>query len=171
MIPAARPGRAVGTEPGLRLWETDLASDAVAFLADHVVLGSAVMPAAGFVEQALLAAQHEGHDAAQLRHVRLIELLPIEVGDERAVQLRLEQGPAGALRFDVSSLPAVGGTVVHASGAIEPGPDAAPAPVEAIERRSQAPLPRKPRDARRARGRRDAGRGRPTGHRSSAPWA
>src|SRR4051794_40338367 len=106
------------TAPGTVHWETDPANGAPAFLADHVVHGTAVMPAAGFVEMLLAAADCAGDGPFELSDVTLSDLLPIETEGQAAIQITVDRAGARSMRGRVFSLDASGAAREHAVAAI-----------------------------------------------------
>src|SRR4051794_10372615 len=106
------------TAPGTVHWETDPADGAPAFLADHVVHGNAVMPAAGFVEMLLAAADCAGDGPFELSDVTLSDLLPIETEGQAAIQITVDRAGARSMRGRVFSLDASGAAREHAVAAI-----------------------------------------------------
>ncbi len=57
MIRTAHPFLGAAPAPDLPVWDVQLDATRFSFLADHVVGGSVVFPAAGFIEAALAAAR------------------------------------------------------------------------------------------------------------------
>ena len=107
--PARRSGSAAGDHPllgsSVRLaedadahavhWQTTLDGDDLAFLHGHVVLGSAVLPATGFVELARVAATVDSQEPVAITNVALHEALLIDPARPRDVQVSLD-GPRSA---------------------------------------------------------------------------
>jgi acyl transferase domain-containing protein/NADP-dependent 3-hydroxy acid dehydrogenase YdfG len=128
----ARPTPA-GTHPllGRRLrsalaaaqYESEVAAERFEFVGDHVVQGTPILPAAGFVELALAAAgEHLGAAACALDIADLVILEPLvcEPGSTRTVQTIVETGGAEGAGFRILSQ----GTEsepwrLHATGRIE----------------------------------------------------
>ena len=95
---AARPA----AEPGTVHWQTTLEGDDLAFLRDHVVQGSAVLPATGFIELAR-AAMVEGSGVFALADIALHEALPIDADHPRQVQITVEPSAVAVTRCRVWS--------------------------------------------------------------------
>lgn len=82
-------------------WTAHVDTRLVPWLADHVVGGAVVMPAAGFIEMALQAArQHLGAESIEIRDFDIIRPLVLEDGD--TVELRTEIDASSDL-IDISS--------------------------------------------------------------------
>lgn len=82
-------------------WTAHVDTRLVPWLADHVVDGCVVMPAAGFLEMALQAARrHLGVEAIEIRDLDIIRPLVLEDGD--TVELRTEIDASSDL-LDISS--------------------------------------------------------------------
>src|SRR5581483_10214584 len=106
----ARPARpAPGEHPllGRRLrsplaavqFESEVSPSGLAFLADHRVFGTAIMPAAAFVEMGLAAAAKVfGSDERVLRDLVIGQALAFRDGAPRTVQLVVEPESDGAAR-------------------------------------------------------------------------
>ncbi|MEQ9335533.1 amino acid adenylation domain-containing protein [Thalassobaculum sp.] len=133
--PEPEPDAPAGTHPllGRRLslplstearWEAtvDTRRPGLGFLADHVVDGVPVMPAAAFAEIALAA--RPGHDLVDLRLPA-----PLRLPDGTSRHLQTIVGADGALRI-VGFQPDSDAATVHATGRLEPAvaPQFAPTP-------------------------------------------
>src|SRR5581483_4321833 len=101
-------------------FESEVSPSGLAFLADHQVFGTAIMPAAAFVEMGLAAAAKVfGSDERVLRDLVIGQALAFRDGAPRTVQLVVEPESDGAARFQVSSLGDDEETwVTHVSGSI-----------------------------------------------------
>lgn len=77
--------------PGTVCWQTTLDRRRMAYLVDHQVRGSAILPATGFVTLALAAAAELDARPYALDQLELREALSIPEVGERAIQLVLEQ--------------------------------------------------------------------------------
>jgi acyl transferase domain-containing protein/acyl carrier protein len=125
-------------DPGTVHWQTDLADGLLAFLADHVVHGSAVMPATGFVEMLFAAAaQGAGDGPFQISGLTLRDMLAVEAQGETAVQITLERAGSDSMRARVFSVDASGTTREHAEAAIglASGVSAVRTPTDAVRAR------------------------------------
>lgn len=79
----------LAADPGTVHWETTLDGAELAFLQDHVVQGSAVYPATGFVELVREATSVRAGDGLVLTDLVLHEALPVDPDRPRAVQIEL----------------------------------------------------------------------------------
>ena len=95
-------------------FETEMSTEDPAWLADHVVVGEAVAPAAFFAGQVIEALGEIGSDPALcLEHVQVHHPLMLAPGERRRVQVVI--GPEG--RWEVVSREPQGGTwYLHADG-------------------------------------------------------
>ena len=103
-------------------WESHLSVQVVPALGDHVVVGSAVLPATGFLSMALAAARDafgSGHDAA-LAEVVIRQALFVPDSEPRVVQLVLFPATGGVAEFQIfSQAPAAGVEwTLHANGKV-----------------------------------------------------
>jgi acyl transferase domain-containing protein/NADPH:quinone reductase-like Zn-dependent oxidoreductase/NAD(P)-dependent dehydrogenase (short-subunit alcohol dehydrogenase family)/acyl carrier protein len=120
-----------------RLWQASLATGHPEYLADHRVRGLVVLPASAYLELALVAGQRAfGEGTAALESVRFEQLLPVNPGESRTLQLILAGEGPDLARFRVFSRPEGSGTswVEHASGGIMPGGagNIPPVPLDAV---------------------------------------
>jgi len=90
-----------GTVPGR--WHSHIAADLHPWLADHVVAGKAVMPAAGMIDMALAAAAalHPDAPALEIQGLEISQFLPLDPGATRECSFVVE--PDG--RFQLASRP------------------------------------------------------------------
>jgi len=75
-------------EPRSVHWQTSLGGEHLGFLRDHIVQGSAVLPATGFIELARAAFAERSRDRS-LVDVELYEALPIDAKHPREVQCQV----------------------------------------------------------------------------------
>ncbi|MEO8693818.1 MAG: type I polyketide synthase [Acidimicrobiales bacterium] len=93
---ALRPGAA----PETVIWERYLVGHGLTFLRDHVVLGAPIMPAAGFIEFALAAAEVVRPGPCAIDNLDLAEMFVL--GDTgNGVQLLVEGELSGVRRFTI----------------------------------------------------------------------
>jgi 8-amino-7-oxononanoate synthase/malonyl CoA-acyl carrier protein transacylase len=87
------------------LFENRLRAGSPAYLKDHQVFSTPVLPAAGYFEMALAAAkEHFGTDDVVVEKVILQHALPLEAGKPKTVQLILTPGDDNTCRFQIFSL-------------------------------------------------------------------
>ena len=128
-----RPGRRMRQSghpllgPGLRsaqgpwIFETDLAADGPAYLADHRFNGRPVLPAAAVIEMAHAAAQAMwGAGAHTIAELELLRELPLEAG---RVQMIATPGPDRTASFQLSRCVDEGEWTLHARGSLAAGAD------------------------------------------------
>ena len=115
-------------------WSSHLGPSAQAWLADHVVGGATVAPAAALIEMALAAARarHPNAAAVELLDLEISRPLTFEAGLLREVTLRVS-AVGSASRFEISSRPRLSDEAwtLHASGRL--GAAASPSPLRALE--------------------------------------
>lgn len=87
--------------PELPLWESQLDTKAVPYLADHVVGGGAIMPGAGFAEMALAAAK-DWYGEARFDIYDIEITSPLLFDDEGTRSVRFELHPESG-RFSIKS--------------------------------------------------------------------
>jgi len=87
------------------LFETEISLSKLAWLGDHKIETSVVMPAAGYLEIALAAMREAGMSGARLQHVRFQEALALPKQGSRLVQLVLAPEIAGQAAFQIFSQP------------------------------------------------------------------
>ncbi|HEX8650761.1 MAG TPA: amino acid adenylation domain-containing protein [Pyrinomonadaceae bacterium] len=111
--------------PGRHSWETKLAADVPPFLTDHRVQGTAVLPAAAYVEMALRAAVEafDGRSCA-LEDVAFHKALVLSEADAQTVQFVLSPEALGETSFQIFSLNSAmeqkkASWVLHATGNIK----------------------------------------------------
>jgi myxalamid-type polyketide synthase MxaE and MxaD len=117
---------------GLLMWETALSPDRFAWLDDHKVAGTVVLPASGYIEMVLeAAAAGLGLERCLLRDVEFRRALRVKAGEPCTLQLLLApSSAAGAWSFRIFSRSrASGAGELHATGTLEPARDPAPAPL------------------------------------------
>ena len=112
------------------VFESELSLARLPVLADHRVYGTAVFPAAGYVELVLAAARHAFGQRAQLGELLVHQALAVPDEGVRTLQVVLVGESAAAASFEVLSHDTVGEAWrTHASGRLTPAP-AAPATPE-----------------------------------------
>ncbi|MCP3097314.1 SDR family NAD(P)-dependent oxidoreductase [Myxococcus sp. K15C18031901] len=125
----------------LRFWESTLSAAEPAYLADHRVAGSVVVPGAASLEMALSAARElSGGRAHELTEVSFAEGLVLPEGQSRTVQVSLRGGESGGLAFRLSSQVVGADTgaptrwLTHVEGRLQPrGEDTSRPPPESLE--------------------------------------
>ncbi|GAB3741423.1 type I polyketide synthase [Amycolatopsis oliviviridis] len=128
--PAARSGSG-GTHPLLgvhieqptgdgHLWNADVGTEVLPWLADHAAMGVPLFPAAGFLELALAAAKAVRRSAGQLRvgGLELHRVLPLAARTEVTTSLSTGSGPS---EVDVYARSADGGWTRHATARVRDG--------------------------------------------------
>ena len=88
-------------EPERHVWQAEIGTDALPWLADHLVQGAAALPGAAYCEMALIAARTVFGDASEVRDVRFEQMLLLE--DETEVSLVATAETPGALAFEVKT--------------------------------------------------------------------
>ncbi|MCD5310509.1 type I polyketide synthase [Kineosporia babensis] len=132
--PDAPPLLGDRTETAAPQWQADLSRAQLPWLPDHVVAGTVLLPATGFVDAALSATLALGAESAVLEAVRVIA--PLVIGESEVPVLRTSVEPSTG-RFTISSRPATGGEwTVHATGRVldalaEPVPGVSGVPITA----------------------------------------
>lgn len=109
-------------QPDTSFWEIDLESELLAYLKDHRIQDTVVVPASFYIEIALAAARELFGATPQLtlNDVTFPRVLMVHPDRSRKLQLVITREEDVA-RFSISSLPqgkATSGWVLHASGAI-----------------------------------------------------
>ncbi|XYI00876.1 type I polyketide synthase [Sorangium sp. So ce1128] len=128
-------GQSLSTQRGIRLWETVLGLDDLAYLDDHRVDGAAFLPAAAYVEMALAIGRELGGSRPWAVSDLVFEEALVLDGPPRTVQtVAIEEG--GVVSWQVSSLE---GTTWrrHARGTLRPAVawDVEDAPLEPVRSR------------------------------------
>jgi acyl transferase domain-containing protein/acyl carrier protein len=126
--------------PGLQLWEQTIRTDAPAYLAEHRLQGTAVFPAAGYVEAALAAgisAQGPLLPGAGLclEDLSFVQLLALPPQGQRSLQVALAADRAGHSVLTIASR--AEGELdwqPHVRGKLRPGPAATEPSAEPLER-------------------------------------
>ena len=91
-------------QPGTYLWNVEIGVGRFPYLADHVVNGATVLPAAVFLDIALEAAgQLRGHGSVQLSEITIETALVLPPSGACLLQIAIEPGPSGSLAFTISS--------------------------------------------------------------------
>ncbi|HEU0222316.1 MAG TPA: zinc-binding dehydrogenase, partial [Paracoccaceae bacterium] len=104
--------------PGQTVWQGDVNPRTLDWLADHVVDGAIVFPAAGFVEMALAAGRRMlGHERIELSDFEILR--PLVLGSAGAADIRTSADPAtGLLRIEARPRLGEGEWALHAFGTI-----------------------------------------------------
>ncbi|RMF38611.1 MAG: SDR family NAD(P)-dependent oxidoreductase [Alphaproteobacteria bacterium] len=122
--------------PGTAMWQGDINTRSLPWLADHVVDGAAVFPAAGFVEMALAAGRRMlGADRVELSDFEILRPLVLEA-DGGADTRVTGDALTGSIRIEARPRLSTGDWALHAIGSLRV------APVES------APVPEAPKQAR-----------------------
>ncbi|MGH8570958.1 MAG: type I polyketide synthase, partial [Gammaproteobacteria bacterium] len=115
------------------LFEGELSAGQPAFLDDHRVFGTAIMPASGYMDMALAAAAAAlAPERMSLENLGFHRPLAFRDGETRIVQTSLRPNPSGGYALHIHSRSAAGAGepawALHASGTlrVEAGPEAAP---------------------------------------------
>ena len=91
-------------QPGTYLWNVEIGIGRFPYLADHVVNGATVLPAAVFLDIALEAAgQLRGDGSVQLSEITIETALVLRPSGACLLQIAIEPGPCGSLAFTISS--------------------------------------------------------------------
>ena len=121
-----------GTEPAE--WSSHLGPSLQVWLADHVVGGATVAPAAALIEMALAAARarHPKADAVELLDLEISRPLTFEADILREVRLKVST-VGSASRFEISSRPRLSDEawILHASGRLGSASSAHPVRADA----------------------------------------
>jgi len=118
----------------VRYFQAQLNQNSPAYLEDHRVFGTVVMPAAGYLESAIAAARSSQSQPLVLRHVSFLKALILPEDKTVLVQTVLTRLSTGESEFEIFSqpTPAAATWQCHAKGRLEPGADAPAAfPLEA----------------------------------------
>jgi len=93
---------ALADRPGDHVFSTTVSLEDLPFLADHRVQGSAVMPAAAYVEMAVQAARAAlGNGAVEVRDLELRRPLLLEPRQPTSLQLSLTVKDQGRAEFQI----------------------------------------------------------------------
>ena len=120
------------------VYQTTMSAASVAFVRDHVVFGTPVFPATGYVEMATAAARTGlGAGAASLEEISIEEPLAFEGDAARQVQIALAKPEDGGAAFQIFSRDpqapvADGGWARHAFGRVRIDAGVAPGDSEAL---------------------------------------
>ncbi|NMO16396.1 type I polyketide synthase [Pyxidicoccus fallax] len=102
--PLLGEAQAVSTQANMRLWETTLDLQRLAWLGDHRVQGAVVLPGAAYLEMALSsAAQALGDGPLEVSNAVFAEALAFAADAEVPVQVVTTEEQPGRLRFQVAS--------------------------------------------------------------------
>ncbi|HEX4382373.1 MAG TPA: SDR family NAD(P)-dependent oxidoreductase [Myxococcales bacterium] len=114
--PLLGESRGFSTMPGMRSWDATVSQKRFPWLADHAVHGSALFPAAGYLEMALAAGEEAlGKSAFEVAQVQLLE--PLRLGAETKLQLVTAES-AGGHQLQIASQTPSGSWRVHARGVL-----------------------------------------------------
>ena len=151
--PGAHPllGQYMQSAAGAHIWQTAVSTKAFPYLNDHQVRGSAVFPAAAYVEMALAgAAEVYGSRPCALAKIAFQEAFYVPTENEAVLQLLVEAA-AGAAQFTFySRAPQNDGSdawTLHASGTIVVDVDAAAAAPVTLDDARRQPSAETPGDA------------------------
>jgi phthiocerol/phenolphthiocerol synthesis type-I polyketide synthase C len=109
-------------QPGTHWWTTELHLDEFAYLADHLVRGAIVLPAASYIEL-MLSAVHEALGTKQptLRQLSFQEALVLAEDRSPTIQVVIAPDKPGAVSFQLLSRNASTDWILNARGSIELG--------------------------------------------------
>jgi phthiocerol/phenolphthiocerol synthesis type-I polyketide synthase D len=102
------------------VWQADVGTDVIPWLADHKVHGQPVMPAAAFAEIALAAASEalgRPVQSVQLNRLEVEQMLALDAGTQLTTQL--SQGADDSVRVEIHSRSAAGTWCRHAVARVE----------------------------------------------------
>nr|WRX36515.1 hypothetical protein [Cystobacterineae bacterium] len=120
--PLLGEAQAVSTQTNMRLWETMLDVQRLAWLGDHRVQGAVVLPGAAYLEMALSSgAEVLGDGPLEVTHTVFAEALAFAADAEVPVQVVTTEEQPGRLRFQVASQVPGSSTTsfrVHSRGAL-----------------------------------------------------
>ena len=108
-------------DPGACLWEMEIGTASMPYLADHRVRGLVVFPAAGYLEIALSAARQGAAGSFALENVEFTNALVLPEGAIRQVQLAFPPAQGGARAFRFNAREPDGSWTVLASGLAKGG--------------------------------------------------
>ncbi|MEA2686588.1 MAG: hypothetical protein QOE93_1783, partial [Actinomycetota bacterium] len=117
------------------LWQVDLGAPGLGWLRDHVVRGTAIQPAAAYVETALAAARLLGEEAPAVRDVTIPRALVLGDDAGRRAQCSVTDGVVSIHASDGVS----GGWELHAKGRLGSA-GARPPDVDAASVRARCPV-------------------------------
>ncbi|MCC7362010.1 MAG: polyketide synthase dehydratase domain-containing protein, partial [Anaerolineales bacterium] len=123
---------ALSTPPEVRLWETELSVSAFPYLADHLVQGETVLPAAAYLALAASAARESfGDNQVVLEQISFRRILLVPVEPVLTLQVALTLAAPDTATFQISSR--ASGTeawTLHAEGFLNHRASPAPLPAE-----------------------------------------
>lgn len=111
---------------GEHVWQAEIGTGAQPWLADHQVRGTPMMPAAGYGEMALSAAEQVFGRETAIEVTGLSFDNALVPGERATVSTTVERTTERDASVNVLGRSVDGGTVVHASGGILPDEDAVP---------------------------------------------
>ena len=118
----------------VRYFQAQLSQNSPAYLNDHRVFGTVVMPAAGYLESAIAVARSSQAQPLVLRQISFLKALILPENKTVLVQTVLTRLATGESEFEIFSQsdPSAATWQCHAKGRLEPGADAIAAfPLEA----------------------------------------
>jgi acyl transferase domain-containing protein/NAD(P)-dependent dehydrogenase (short-subunit alcohol dehydrogenase family) len=133
----------VALEGQARFWEVPISAEHFPYLRDHRLDGAAIMPASGYIEQALEAGRVVARgNQFVIERVLFRRPLPIDPSAHRVAQLSIVES-TGALSFSIASRPhSTREWSVHATGAIRISSEPSPSrPLNGIRARCTRALP------------------------------
>lgn len=114
------------TQPESRFWEQRLSIQALPYLMEHQVHGSAVFPGSGYIEMALAAARDLHRDRTlELRQLRFERMLGLTEGTQKIIQTVLTEEEEDSASFQICSQEGRQ-WVRHAQGTLRRAPKSAP---------------------------------------------
>ncbi len=117
-------------EPERHVWQADIGTATLPWLADHQVHGTATLPGAAYCEMALSAARAVFGEASAVRDVRFEQMLLLD--DETQISLTATEEVPGTLTFTVETNE--DGVQARRASAVlrtlEPGDETPPAPLD-----------------------------------------
>ena len=118
------------------VWQADVGTDLVPWLADHKVHGQPVMPGTGFGEIALAAASEAlGLPAQSVTvGVEVEQMLPLGGTTQLTTQLTRGEKDGDEIRVEIHSRSATGAWIRHAVAKVEVGQSETPAPARSPRR-------------------------------------
>jgi phthiocerol/phenolphthiocerol synthesis type-I polyketide synthase D len=110
------------------VWQADVGTDLLPWLADHKVHGRPVMPGTGFAEIALAAASEAlGLPAQSVTvGVEVEQMLPLDASTQLTTQLTRGEHDGDEIRIEIHSRSATGAWIRHAVAKAEVGQSEAP---------------------------------------------
>ena len=123
-------------DANLHIWETRMSGERFRFIGDHRAQGTAIMPAAGYLEMALAASiERSGPGPRVFANIELLRALAFPAGKTKFVQLTLAEGSPREASFHIYSrqlgadedhdewLLHCRGSIRHGDDVVRPAPD------------------------------------------------